>query len=204
MPNSYPVPVSAQQSELIIKRSRFITNVAHAPTVDVARRHLADIRRQFPDAGHHCWAHVAGAPDDTDCMAKNDDGEPQGTAGKPMLNVLLHSGIGQISVVVTRYFGGVKLGAGGLVRAYTQCVSQALQILDTQAWVLMREVELKLPYSLVGALEYWLSEQKLVINDKVFDEAVKLRVGVPEDRLHEVCEALQSFGQGKVKIDFPE
>ncbi|NLG62975.1 MAG: hypothetical protein GX539_12100, partial [Candidatus Cloacimonetes bacterium] len=101
----------------MVQRSRFIATLAHAPDVESARAFIEEVRAEFPDATHNCWAFVAGPPGSTSHVGFSDAGEPHGTAGRPMLDVLLHSGIGEVAAVVTRYFGGVKLGKGGLVRA---------------------------------------------------------------------------------------
>ena len=137
--DSYPAPLGLQQFEQENKRSRFITTVADVDGKAAAKRFIQSVRENFPDANHHCWAMVAGPPDDIYQQDQSDDGEPKGTAGKPMLNVLQHSELGNTAVVVTRYFGGIKLGAGGLVRAYTQSVSSALSQLVTQQRCFGRE-----------------------------------------------------------------
>ena len=120
MGKRYNIPQPGlHRCEEIIKRSRFIATVAWAPDVGAAKSFIETIKSEFPDATHNCWAYAAGPPGDTAAVGFSDDGEPHGTAGRPMLNALLHSGIGEAAVVVTRYFGGVKLGSGGLVRAYS-------------------------------------------------------------------------------------
>ncbi|MEH6457607.1 MAG: YigZ family protein, partial [Cocleimonas sp.] len=118
----YKIPAKQHRHETIIKRSRFITTIAHASSADEANAFIASIKKEFPDASHNCWAYVAGPAADSAKIGMSDDGEPHGTAGKPMLNVLLHSDIGEIVAVVTRYFGGTKLGPGGLVKAYSGSV----------------------------------------------------------------------------------
>ncbi len=122
----YTIPAAQHRTEESIKRSRFVATLAHAPSEEDAKRFLSRIQEEFPDATHHCWAYVAGPPGDTARIGMSDDGEPHGTAGKPILTVLLHSGIGEIVAVVTRFFGGTKLGKGGLVRAYSGAVQNAL------------------------------------------------------------------------------
>ncbi|WP_363174831.1 YigZ family protein [uncultured Ruminobacter sp.] len=114
------------RNELVIKKSRFIASVGHTKGVDEAEAFLNKIRREFPDARHNCHAFNAGRGNETAFIGCSDDGEPKGTAGRPMLNVLVHSGVGEITVVVTRYFGGILLGTGGLVRAYQDSVKAVL------------------------------------------------------------------------------
>ena len=142
---SYVVPRDYQDytTEQEIKRSRFICHLRRADSEDDARQHVADIRKAYPDARHHCSAFITAASDEADDMPdkvnaplmlierSSDDGEPAGTAGQPMLNVLRESGMTNVCAVVVRYFGGTKLGAGGLVRAYSDSVAQTVSIAPT-------------------------------------------------------------------------
>ena len=150
--NRYPIPARTHRVEQEIQRSRFITTVAHAPTIEAARAFIDSIREEFPDATHNCWAFAAGPPGDTAAIGMSDDGEPHGTAGRPMLTALLHGGVGEIAAVVTRYFGGTKLGTGGLVRAYTSSVQQALESLPTRERVDRTTLEVEIDYAHVDAL----------------------------------------------------
>ena len=128
-PTRYPVPARVHRVEEEIRRSRFITTIGPAPSPEEAAGLVSRVTGEFADATHNCWAFVAGPPGSTDRIGMSDAGEPHGTAGRPMLNALLHSGVGDVAVVVTRFFGGTKLGTGGLVRAYTGCVQHALATL---------------------------------------------------------------------------
>ncbi|MCR4665777.1 MAG: YigZ family protein [Desulfovibrio sp.] len=118
-------------SELVIKRSRFLTLTAHSEGLDAGRLFVEQVRGLYPDATHHCWACVGRAPGDMGHAQCSDDGEPHGTAGRPMLQILAHSGIGEVCTVVVRWFGGVKLGTGGLVRAYQDSVRENLETLSS-------------------------------------------------------------------------
>ena len=122
----YFIPKSDVIFEEEIKKSRFITYIRHTEGMEQAKAFWAEIRALHPHARHHCWATVAGQPKDSQQYGFSDDGEPSGTAGKPMLNYLLGSGLGEISAVVVRYYGGILLGTGGLVKAYGNGVQQAL------------------------------------------------------------------------------
>lgn len=124
----YLVPQSAVVFEEEIKKSRFITYLARTEGLAEAKTFWAKIKQQHPQARHHCWAAVAGKPTDSQQLGFSDDGEPVGTAGKPMLSALQGSGIGEISAVVVRYYGGILLGTGGLVRAYGNGVQQAFKL----------------------------------------------------------------------------
>jgi uncharacterized YigZ family protein len=137
----------AAESELVIKKSRFIGCVQPIADRRAAQAVVAMLREQHPDANHVCWALVAGGQ-----SAAVDDGEPSGTAGRPMLNVLLHQDLDGVLATVVRYFGGVKLGAGGLVRAYTDCVAQALKGAVRAPIVATRTLRCQAPYALEGLI----------------------------------------------------
>ncbi|WP_268597189.1 YigZ family protein, partial [Escherichia coli] len=121
----YPIPAEATCFTEEIKKSRFITLLAPTSGVEAAKAFIQQVRDEHPAARHHCWAFVAGSPDDSQQLGFSDDGEPSGTAGKPILAQLMGSGIGEVTAVVVRYYGGVKLGTGGLVKAYGNGVQQA-------------------------------------------------------------------------------
>jgi uncharacterized YigZ family protein len=176
----YPVPAQRHRVEQVIERSRFITTIAHAPDIDAARELVAEMRREFPDANHNCWACAAGAPGATAFVAMSDDGEPHGTAGRPMLDVLLHSGVGEVAAVVTRYFGGVKLGKGGLVRAYGGSVQQALATLPTIVRVTRARVRITAGYAVVDAIRRLLAATDAEILEEAYGEEVTWVAAVPE------------------------
>lgn len=197
--DSFQTPSGRQRFEIELKRSRFITTVGNADTKSGGKEFITSLRAEFPDANHHCWAMIAGRPDDMFCQDQSDDGEPKGTAGKPMLNVLRHSGMGEIVIVVTRYFGGIKLGAGGLVRAYTQSVSDALAQLKVRQTFIREEMEIELPYSLLDSLEHWLKSTNIIIGDKEFNEAIRLTLLVPSSEAGSLDEVLQELGGGAIR-----
>lgn len=137
------------------------------------------MRAEFPDATHNCWAYVAGPPGDTASIGMSDAGEPHGTAGRPMLDVLLHSGVGEVVAVVTRYYGGTKLGTGGLVKAYSSSVQQALASLPTVLRVDRTELEIAIGYADVETLRRTVAEFHAEVNDERYGEMVVYLVGVP-------------------------
>ncbi|WP_443825924.1 YigZ family protein, partial [Desulfovibrio sp.] len=147
----FPIPAADAaapfQTEIIIRRSRFLTHCAHTPGMEAARAFVEQIRTKHADATHNCWAFVAGAPGHSGQVGFSDDGEPHGTAGRPMLQVLLHCGVGEITMVVTRWFGGVKLGTGGLVRAYQDSVRENLATLPLAEKVPTVELDVQLDYA---------------------------------------------------------
>ena len=135
-----------------IKRSRFITTLAHADSRERALAFVECVRREFPDARHHCWAYAVGRPGDTARVGQSDDGEPQKTAGMPILEVLRHSGLEDVIIVVVRYFGGTLLGTGGLVRAYTGAAQAAVAAADILSYSLCVDISIQADYSLYDRL----------------------------------------------------
>ena len=194
----YPAPASFQRSEREVKRSRFITSIDHVNNKAQAKAFIAKLRQQYPDANHHCWAMIAGAPDDLYQQDQSDDGEPKGTAGKPMLNVLQHAALGNIIVVVTRYFGGIRLGAGGLVRAYTRAVSEPLKTLDTQLVVIKQPVGIEVPYAELAGFEHWLQSTDIDVSEKSFTDSVALTLQVPAEERQQLIGKLKILG-GQLK-----
>lgn len=182
-PARYRIPARTNRVEESIQRSRFITTVAHAPDAEAAHAFVASIRDEFPDATHNCWAFVAGPPGSTAHIGMSDDGEPHGTAGRPMLTALLHSEVGEIVAVVTRYYGGVKLGTGGLSRAYSGGVVLALDSLPTEERVERVEIDVTVGYPEVDAVQRLIREMELPIVDEVFGGDVRYRLGVPAEEV---------------------
>ncbi|EPC02818.1 hypothetical protein L861_23680 [Litchfieldella anticariensis FP35 = DSM 16096] len=183
---SYPIPDLPagewQESELEVERSRFITWVCHAPETSAFERLLAAARQAHPSASHHCSAFIAGPPGEQQAIGFSDDGEPGGTAGRPMYQVLEGSGMGQIGCVVIRYFGGTKLGTGGLARAYSQAVAQALERLATLDFTPRAPLRLKLDFSGEAEARAWLESQDVPIEHVDYGaDGVILTVGWPQN-----------------------
>ena len=177
--NSFQVPVGHISIEQEIKHSRFIASIGRAPDKQKANAFIERIRSTYPDANHHCWAYVAGNPFDTVQIGMSDDGEPQGTAGKPMLSILQHRKIGEIVAVVTRYFGGIKLGTGGLVRAYSSSVQMALQKLPLAEFVALASAQITLPYPHEDRLRRLLEKIQVTIKEVIYKDRVVLMVEFP-------------------------
>ncbi|HSM04059.1 MAG TPA: YigZ family protein [Longimicrobiales bacterium] len=199
--HGFPVPARIHRVEETIQRSRFITTLAHAPDGEAAHSFVQRIRDEFPDATHHCWAFVAGSPGSTTSVGMSDDGEPHGTAGRPMLTVLLHSGVGEIVAVCTRYYGGTKLGTGGLSRAYSGGVKAALEELPVEELVARAHLAVEVGYPHVDGLQRLLDEVEAVLQHETYGAAVRYEVQVPELRLAGFQRALADLtgGAGKVK-----
>ena len=171
MTPSYPIPAATIRTEIIIKKSRFLTTVKLAATVQQARQVIANARGEMPDASHHVYAFRVGFGNSV-TEGMSDDGEPSGTAGPPTLAVLRGADLGDVAVVTTRYFGGTKLGKGGLVRAYTESVQTALKRLPTEIKAFRKLVGLEFPYPLYNIVKRVIDQHGGSIEDEVFDEKI--------------------------------
>ncbi|MDA0329466.1 MAG: YigZ family protein [Gemmatimonadetes bacterium] len=179
MSGRYRIPGRVHRVDEVIQRSRFITTLAHAPDAEAAHAFVATIRDDFPDATHNCWAFVAGPPGNTAHMGMSDDGEPSGTAGRPMLTALLHGEVGEIVAVCTRYYGGVKLGTGGLSRAYSGGVKLALESLPLGERVERVTLEVTVGYPDVDALQRLFVEWDVEVVAEEYGVDVRYVCGVP-------------------------
>ena len=193
----YAIPSRIYTVEEVIKRSRFITTAAHAPDADAANAFVGSVRELFPDATHHCWAFVAGPPGSTAHIGMSDDGEPHGTAGRPMLSVLLHSEVGEIVTVCTRYFGGVKLGTGGLSRAYAGGVKLLLQTLPTESKIKRVRITVRVAYPHVENLQRLLEDLEALVEHEDYGEEVRYQIAVPATTLETLREQLAQLTSGE-------
>ena len=199
MAYSYRIPAQTVTTEQILKRSRFICSIGHAATRLQAMAAIDAIRSIHPRATHVCWAFIAGAPDSAE-RGMNDDGEPHGTAGKPMLALLDRSEIGEIWTTVTRYYGGIKLGTGGLVRAYSSSVQQSLKLLTTLKKTESAELHLSCPYSLLDTIKSLASSAEAEIISEFFQERVHLVISVPSHHKERIIETISSASRGSIVI----
>ena len=172
-----------------IKKSRFITLLAHTDGVEAAKAFVESVRAEHPDARHHCVAWVAGPPDDSQQLGFSDDGEPAGTAGKPMLSQLMGSGVGEITAVVVRYYGGILLGTGGLVN-----------ILTTTRKTPLTEYTLLCDYAQLSGIEALLKQFNGVIAHSDFQAMVQLRVALPQAELAAFSAKLADFSRGSLQL----
>lgn len=185
-----------------MERSRFITTVQPVTSAAEAQAFIASIKTEFPDANHNCWAYLVGSPGSTDQVGLSDDGEPHGAAGKPMLIALQYSGLGDTAVVVSRYFGGIKLGKGGMVKAYTAAVKTALEQLSRAERVAWIRLVMTFDYALVTPFERRLEEFEAEILDRDYGEKVSCRLRLPEEHREGFCKMFEdlSAGQGLLKL----
>ena len=180
-------------SELLIKKSRFIGCVQPVPDRAAALVVVASLRAEHPGAAHVCWALMAGGQ-----SAANDDGEPGGTAGRPMLEVLRHQQVEGALATVVRYFGGVKLGAGGLVRAYTDAVAQALLGATLVPLVRQRQLQCAVPYALEGLVRRELAAIGAVLEDVQHGDDVRFAFALPAPEADAFIARLDDAAQGRV------
>ena len=187
------------RSEKVIERSRFISTCSHVESEEEARAFLARVRTEFPDATHHCYAFVA----DTlgNLMRFSDDGEPQGTAGMPILDALRGKKLYQTAVVVTRYFGGVKLGAGGLVRAYSGAASECLDGAEKRFFEPCARYMLTLGYELSDAVRKYISANSWMLADAQYSDCVRLTVAGRSREEEPFAAKIVDFTAGRVRVE---
>ena len=197
---SFLVPVGIITVVQEIKRSRFICTVGRATGKKLANEFVNNVKALYPDARHHCYAFIAGCPLNTSDIGMSDDGEPQGTAGKPMLSILKYSKIGEIVVVVTRYFGGTKLGTGGLVRAYSSSVQLALQNIQLIEFIKLKTFQIAFPFSYESSIRYLFASKKVDIKKITYLDNVQMVIKFPETILDELLIELKNKTRGEAII----
>lgn len=193
---SYRVLLEGGEGEIVEKKSRFIATVRRVETEEEAIAFIEEMKKKYWDARHNCSAFVIGTRGElTRC---SDDGEPSGTAGRPMLEVLLGEGIRNIAVVVTRYFGGVLLGTGGLVRAYTQAVKEGLLNCSVGTMVHGYEVLLNTDYNGIGKVLYLLGQYGLEPADSDYGVDVTLQLQIADTQAERLKKELIEATSGKI------
>ena len=181
----YPVPANQVETLYEIKKSKFIACAGFANSRESAMALLESVKHQYPDARHHCWAYIFGNPNAPSSAAMADDGEPSGTAGKPILNVLQHKDIGDIMIIVTRYFGGVKLGAGGLVRAYSAAAQQAIDALEVRQEITLEPLSVAIDFKHEQFVRYLVEQAQGKIANCNYASSVVINVELPLDALED-------------------
>lgn len=195
----YLAPAGYGEAELTEKRSRFIGRIWPVETEEEAAARITETRKKYWDAKHHASAFLLRRGGIMRC---SDDGEPGGTAGMPILNVLRAGGLQNACCVVTRYFGGILLGAGGLVRAYSAAAGLALGAAGIASFSLWRTGSLQCPYPLYERLRRLLEEQGAVVDDAVFGAEVAMKLAVPEEDAEGLAAEVRNLSAGSVEIAF--
>ncbi|MCE0493606.1 YigZ family protein [Vibrio salinus] len=196
----YLIPKSSFVFEEEIKKSVFITYLAHTPSVEEAKTFIEQMKNRHSDARHNCWAYLAGRPEDSMKWGFSDDGEPSGTAGKPMLAQLTGSDVGEITAVVTRYFGGIKLGTGGLVKAYGGGVQKALQRLETIEKKITSQLVITLDYHFLPILQSIMSQFDAKEVQSEYSENVMLVVELEVNHIDSFTQTIINRSGAKVVV----
>ncbi|CAN5757171.1 YigZ family protein [soil metagenome] len=196
----YPVPAGRHRVEETIERSRFVCTMERASTPEDGQAFIREMNTEFADATHNCWAYVAGPPGNSDRIGLSDDGEPHGTAGRPMLTVLLHSGVGEIVAVVTRYYGGTKLGMSGLVKAYTGAVQRALETLEHGERVDWVTVALTIAYPAIAAVQQLLPAVEAEMLSQEYDVDVRYTLRMPRQHVEALRSAVADATRGEGSV----
>lgn len=199
----YVIPARYQTIEIRVANSRFIAAIKPAFNVAQARNFLSEIRSTYPDASHHVPAYVIGHGSSV-ISHTSDDGEPPGTAGRPALSVLHGSGLGDAALVITRYFGGTKLGTGGLVKAYSAAARKVISAAPKAKRVPVHSGKLVMPYNLYEQMHRLISSHQGLITDEEFTDQVTLTVSVPSDRLAQFKNQLQELSSGSIAMKIKE
>ena len=199
----YPVPAQTIRREITVANSRFIATLTPVFTVEQAKSFISTIRQEFADATHNVPAYLIGGGDSVIAHC-SDDGEPSGTAGRPALAVLRGSGFGDIAVIVTRYFGGTKLGTGGLVRAYSDAVRLVVDVVPRAEKVTTHIVMITLPYRLFEKVRQVIATHHGLVIDESFSADVSITAQFPVDAFPTFQEALQELSAGSLQAEVVE
>lgn len=188
--------------EIEEKKSRFIAHVAPVSTEEEALAFIDARKKEYWDARHNCYAYIIGSQGET--MRFSDDGEPSGTAGKPILEVLVNSGIRNLVVVVTRYFGGTLLGTGGLVRAYTQATQAGIAASDIRTMCYGHKITVVTDYNGIGKIQYLLGQRGIPITESTYTEQVTIQLYLPYEQKDAVVREITEATAGKAVIEISE
>lgn len=198
---SYQTPKRAVTARLEIKKSEFIAYAYPVTSREEAMFHVEQLREQYPDARHFCWGYIIGDPDNTTSAGFDDDGEPSGTAGRPILNVLQHKSIGNVIIIVVRYFGGIKLGAGGLTRAYAGAAQAAVDEMTLNPYVPMTQIHILAEFATEAQCRYMIESLGGHIDDVAYSKQVTLTATLAQADIESLKERLAMDGRG---LDQPE
>ena len=196
MLEKYKTVYEGGEGEIVEKKSRFIATVRPVQTEEEALAFIEEMKKKYWDARHNCYVYSVGKNREyTRC---SDDGEPSGTAGRPMLDVILGEDIYNVAAVVTRYFGGILLGTGGLVRAYSAAVQEGLKESLIIEKFLCRRVRMSMDYTMLGKLQYLAAKLNLMILDTLYTEGVEMQLLVPDTQYAAFIKEVTEASNGKV------
>lgn len=195
---SYKIITQEGVGEIVEKKSRFIGGAYFVDSAAAAEEKIAEISKKYWDARHNCYAYVIGENSET--TKCSDNGEPSGTAGKPILEVINGSGITNILIIVTRYFGGVLLGTGGLVRAYTQAAQAAIAASEVGEMVYSQLLTLKVGYNMINNVQYYLGQNDITIQDSRYEADVQFDICVKDADIQKIKDGLTQKTEGQIEI----
>lgn len=190
------IPFSAAQSEFTEKRSRFIGQVWPVSSEEEAQERIRSAKKKYHDARHNCWCYILG----DNILRYSDDGEPQGTAGQPMLNVFQREGVTNVVCVVTRYFGGILLGAGGLTRAYSKGARDALCAAGYAVMGQWAVVSVPCTYAMLERVKLEVAAQDGTVDDTEYGADIRLTVSLPAERVDALQERLTELSAGSIAV----
>lgn len=194
--SEFRVPFTAAESEFTEKRSRFISHIWPVETEEEAQSHIREMKARYYDARHNCWCYRIGQG----TARYSDDGEPQGTAGQPMLKVLERENITNAVCVVTRYFGGILLGAGGLTRAYGRAARDALSAAGAADMGLWAQAEVRCTYAQLQRVRQEAESCGATVDDAVYGADIALMLSLPADKLNALQDSLTEVSSGSVAV----
>lgn len=192
------VPFAPARAEILVVNSRFIASLEPVESTEAARAFLTCVREEFPDATHNVPAFIVGGGNTTTEYC-SDDGEPSGTSGRPLLAVLKGSGLGNVAIVVTRYFGGTLLGTGGLVKAYSEAGKAVLAVTRRASLVETGRFEFELPYTLFDRFRMLAESLRVEIVEQSFAESVRLAVELPRAEQKSFESGIEALTSGSVR-----
>ena len=198
MNESYKVIISNGSGETVEKKSRFIANVFRVESAGEAEEKIAEISKKYWDARHNCYAYVIGA--NSEISKCSDNGEPSGTAGKPILEVINGEGLTNTLVIVTRYFGGVLLGTGGLVRAYTQAAQAGIAASQIGEMVYSQKLTVEVGYNMINNVQYFFSQNDIEIQDSRYEAQVQFDICVRDSDIEIIKAGLTQKTEGQLTI----
>ena len=194
---AFRVPYEASESEFVEKRSRFISHLWPVETEEEAQAHIREMKSKYYDARHNCWCYLLGK----NVLRYSDDGEPQGTAGQPMLKVFERENVSNVCCVVTRYFGGILLGAGGLTRAYSKGAKDALAAAGAATMGLWAQVAVPCTYALFERVKLEIASLGGVIDDTEYGADICLYVSMMSDTVELLQKRLTELSSGNLKLE---
>ena len=183
---AFNVPKITLETEFEVNKSKFFARAGFAHCRREAMNLLQSCKRDYPDARHHCWAYLLGDPNSPESAAMSDDGEPSGTAGKPIMHILNHKHVGNVMLVVSRYFGGIKLGAGGLVRAYSSAAQQTMQQLPVSKYIVTQKIRVSVDFKFEGQLRRMIEQYQGRLLYCNYSEQVEMTLELSDEGINAI------------------